>query len=84
MLICGWTLLDEIQYYDLNNIFGILGSSILIILGIKVITMKTSVVTQVKKRRTSVSSSVVLDLDHMQRIDSTPDLNNEPEEKSDD
>ena len=71
MLICGWVLLDEIEYYELSDMLGIIGSSVLIIIGIKVITMKTSVVTQIKKRRTSIASdSVVLDLDHMERLDS--------------
>ena len=70
MLICGWVLLDEIEYYTFGNMLGIIGSSIMIIAGIKIITMKTSVVTQVKKRRTSVASnSVVLDLEHMERLD---------------
>ena len=71
MLICGWVLLDEIANYTIGNMLGIIGSSTIIIAGIKVITMKTSVVTQVKKRRTSsiTSNSVVLDLEHMERLD---------------
>ena len=53
MLTCGWILLDEIKYYEWKDMLGILGSSVLIITGIKIITMKTSAITQVKKSMTS-------------------------------
>ena len=44
MLVTAWILLDEISYYSMNRILGILASSVLIIIGIKIITAKTSVV----------------------------------------
>jgi len=54
MLISGWTLLDEIEYYEFGNLMGILGASVLIVVGIKFVTMKTSVVTTLKKRKNSI------------------------------
>ena len=54
MLLCGWLLLDEIEYYSINNVFGIIGSSILIMIGIKIITAKTSVVTTLKRRNSLI------------------------------
>lgn len=49
MLLCGWMLLDEIQYYTWSNIAGLLASSLLVIIGIKVITMKTNALETLKK-----------------------------------
>ena len=51
MLVTAWILLDEISYYSMNRILGILASSVLIIIGIKIITAKTSVVAQIKKKK---------------------------------
>lgn len=62
MLVTGWTLLDEIEYYEFGNLMGILGASLLIIAGIKIITMKTSVVTTLKRRPSLNSSQLVIDL----------------------
>ena len=50
MLVCGWILLDEIQFYTKSEIIGILFSSLLVIIGIKIITMKTTVIATLKKR----------------------------------
>ena len=49
MLVSGWVLLDEIQYYEWIEIAGLIGSSCLVISGIKVITMKTSVSATLKE-----------------------------------
>ena len=40
MLACGWVLLDEISCYSWTQVLGILGSACLIIIGIKIITIK--------------------------------------------
>ena len=49
MLVCGWILLDEIKNYEWNEIAGLICSSMLTIVGIKVITMKTSVSVTLRK-----------------------------------
>ena len=51
MLVTAWILLDEISYYSMNRILGIVASSVLIIIGIKIITSKTVVVAQKKKKK---------------------------------
>ena len=49
LLVCGWVLLNEISFYTTKQIFGLIGSAIIVISGIKVITMKTSVIASLKK-----------------------------------
>ena len=78
MMTCGWILLDEIKYYDMGNILGIVGSVLLIIAGIKIITMKTSVIAQAKRarKRTSDELSEAIETER-ERYDSLPDFEND-------
>ena len=75
MLVSGWTLLDEIEYYEFGNLMGILGASVLIVAGIKFVTMKTSVVTTLKKRKNSIQNELNLDTIHLAQ---EPDLQGSP------
>ena len=50
MLTHGWILLDESQFYTGKQLLGIISSGLLVISGIKIITMKTSVIATLKKR----------------------------------
>ena len=56
MLLCGWMLLNEIQYYEYIEIAGLIGSSLLVIIGIKIVTMKTSIVQTLKKKNEAVDN----------------------------
>ena len=80
MLVTAWILLDEISYYTMNRILGILASSVLIIIGIKIITAKTSVVAQIKKKKrpSEPQAQVLADNALLQSVGSGPVLN--PEE----
>lgn len=49
MLIHGWFLLDESQLYSSMQMLGIICSGLIVIIGIKIITMKTTVIASLKK-----------------------------------
>ena len=59
MFACGWVLLDEIESYDAYELLGLIGSSLLVFAGIKVITMKTSAIATLKKPSTPLESDLM-------------------------
>ena len=70
MLLTGWTLLDESKYYTSLEMLGLLGAGCFIFSGIKIITMKTSVIATLKKTEPidetivdSATSATDIDLD---------------------
>lgn len=50
MLLHGWIILDESQFYTSKEMLGIISSGLLVVTGIKIITLKTSVIATLKKR----------------------------------
>ena len=81
MLLCGWMLLNEIQFYEWIEITGLLGSSLLVIIGIKVITMKTNIVQTLKKKNQPANN--LIQLDNIQSDAKIQDVNESDELQSD-
>jgi len=57
MLAAGWILLGEAKFYTWQEIGGILSSSFMVCIGIKVLTMKTSAVSLLKDSNECGSNS---------------------------
>ena len=51
MLSAGWVVLDEVRLYSRKDIAGILSSAATVCVGIFVLTIKTSIVAQLKKNQ---------------------------------
>ena len=56
METAGWVILGEIRYYETREIFGILGSSLLVCIGIYILTIKKGFVAHIKKKNDSGDS----------------------------
>lgn len=52
MLATGWVVLNEVRHYSSLQVMGVLGSSAIVCIGIRVNTLKTNVVAIIKKKET--------------------------------
>lgn len=49
MLASGWVVMDEMRFYSPIQILGIISTSTIVCIGIKILTMKRSTYAKVKK-----------------------------------